>query len=53
MIANDIFVISEYCFHGNLKDYLTRNRDYYVDELDPVTRDIKPDSQLAFKVKSF
>jgi hypothetical protein len=32
---------SEYCFHGNLRDYVTRQRDYFINELDPVTLELQ------------
>ena len=31
-------VVVEYCFHGNLKDYVSRYRDYFIDELCPDTK---------------
>ena len=29
---NMYLVWLEYCFHGNLKDYITRNREYFINE---------------------
>ena len=31
-------VVVEYCFHGNLKDYVSRYREYFIDELCPDTK---------------
>ena len=31
----------EYCFHGNLRDYVTRHREYFINELDPVTQELQ------------
>ena len=28
-------VVMEYCFNGNLKDYISRYREYFKDELSP------------------
>ncbi|XP_023330882.1 receptor-like tyrosine-protein kinase kin-15 isoform X2 [Eurytemora carolleeae] len=37
-------IILEYCFHGNLKDYITRNREYFINEVDPETQELLEDS---------
>ena len=34
-------VVVEYCFHGNLKDYVSRYREYYIDELCPDTQEMQ------------
>ena len=34
-------VVVEYCFHGNLKDYVSRYREYYIDELCPETQEMQ------------
>jgi len=39
-------VVVEYCFHGNLKDYVSRYRDYFIDELCPDTKEMQEDSFL-------
>ena len=33
-------VVMEYCFNGNLKDYISRYREYFMDELDPETKEL-------------
>ena len=38
MMIMTIQVVVEYCFHGNLKDYVSRYRDYFIDELCPDTK---------------
>jgi FMS-like tyrosine kinase 1 len=30
-------VIVEYCRYGNLRDYILRHRDDFIDQLDPTT----------------
>jgi len=39
-------VVMEYCFNGNLKDYISRYRDYYMDEINPETRELCEESFL-------
>jgi len=39
-------VVMEYCFNGNLKDYISRYRDYYMDEINPDTKELKQESFL-------
>ena len=34
----------EYCFNGNLKDYITRYRDYYLDEINPSTGELREET---------
>ena len=38
MMIMTMQVVVEYCFHGNLKDYVSRYRDYFIDELCPDTK---------------
>ena len=41
----------EYCFHGNLKDYVSRYREYYIDELCQDTREIQvPPAGVSFVI---
>jgi len=42
-------VVMEYCFNGNLKDYISRYRDYYMDEINPDTKEL---NQEVFLYKS-
>ena len=42
-------VVMEYCFNGNLKDYISRYREYYMDEINPETKEL---SQETFLYKS-
>jgi len=39
-------VVVEYCFHGNLKDYVSRYREYFIDELCPDTKEMQEDAFL-------
>ena len=41
-----LLLIVEYCDYGNLKEFLTRNRDYFVDQIVPET------GQLDFTILS-
>ena len=36
----------EYCFNGNLKDYIFRYRDYYLDEINPCTGELSEETFL-------
>ncbi len=33
--GGELLVIEEFCRYGNLRDYLIKNRQHYVNELDP------------------
>ena len=33
-------VVMEYCFNGNLKAYISRYREYFIDELNPETKEL-------------
>lgn len=39
-------LVLEYYFHGNLKDYVSRYRDYYIDEIDTETGEMRDDTFL-------
>jgi len=39
-------VVMEYCFNGNLKDYISRYRDYYMDEINPETKELNEETFL-------
>lgn len=34
IIGGELLVIEEFCRYGNLRDYLIKNRQHYVNELD-------------------
>lgn len=36
----ELLVIVEYCRFGNLHDYLLLHRDYYINQVDPITGDV-------------
>ena len=38
--ADEKLLVMEYCFNGNLKDYISRYREYYMDEIDPSTKEL-------------
>jgi len=42
-------VVMEYCFNGNLKDYISRYRDYYTDEINPETKELCNVAVFPFK----
>lgn len=33
-------LVMEYCFNGNLKDYISRYKDYFMDEINPDTKEL-------------
>ena len=39
-------IVMEYCFNGNLKDYITRYRDYYLDEINPSTGELREETYI-------
>jgi len=39
-------IVMEYCFNGNLKDYIFRYRDYYMDEINPITGELNEETFL-------
>ena len=39
-------LVMEYAFNGNLKDYISRYRDYYMDEINPETGELKEETFL-------
>ena len=39
-------IVMEYAFNGNLKDYISRYRDYYMDEINPETGELKEETFL-------
>ena len=34
----------EYCFNGNLRDYITRYRDYFMDEVNPISGELREEA---------
>jgi len=44
--TDEKLIVLEYCFHGNLKDYVTRNREYFINELDANSGELQRDSFL-------
>ena len=34
----------EYCFNGNLRDYISRYRDYFLDEVHPITGELREEA---------
>ena len=42
-------VTVEYCFHGNLRDYVTRHREYFINELDPETGELEAGGDKQIK----
>ena len=40
-------LVIEFCFHGNLRDYIIRNKKYFVDENDPETQDLDTNTYLC------
>lgn len=41
-----IMVIVEYCRYGNLRHYLHRHRERFIDEIDPETGKVRPTSDV-------
>ena len=39
-------IVMEYAFNGNLKDYISRYRDYYTDEINPDTGELREETFL-------
>ena len=40
-------LVIEYCFHGNLRDYVLRNKHYFVNEINPETQELSRDTFLC------
>ena len=39
-------IVMEYAFNGNLKDYISRYKDYYMDEINPETGELREETFL-------
>ena len=39
-------IVMEYCFNGNLRDYIFRYRDYFMDEINPSTGELAEESSV-------
>ena len=42
------FLVLEYCLHGNCKDYIGRNKNIFVNQIDPETKEMKIDEDEDF-----
>ena len=42
------FLVLEYCLHGNCKDYIGRNKNLFVNQIDPQTKEMKIDDDEDF-----
>ena len=42
------FLVLEYCLHGNCKDYIGRNKNLFVNQIDPQTKEMKIDEDEDF-----
>ena len=42
------FLVLEYCLHGNCKDYIGRNKNLFVNQIDPKTQEMKIDEDEDF-----
>ena len=39
-------IVMEYCFNGNLRDYIFRYRDYFMDEVNPISGELAEESAM-------
>ena len=44
VVQEEKLLVLEYCFNGNLKDYISRYRDYYQDEINPETGELQEEA---------
>ncbi|VDK46870.1 unnamed protein product, partial [Gongylonema pulchrum] len=47
MSSGQLYVIMEYCENGNLKDFLSRHRTGFLDEVEMAAEPLSPDGYLA------